>query len=341
MTIAGGDREGHRSFPDPSPDIHPDCTPGSRSPLARPLGSGGRDELLRVLSHDLRDALGTIRLATRALEAERRGDSEGRHLAAIRRSTEMLQGLVEDLLDADMIGSGELRLRPECVAVSDLLESVVEQYAATATTKDITLEVEGSPENGPGSGLHVRADRDRLGRVLSNLVRNALDFTAEGGTVSVRAGAAGDEVVFRVRDTGSGIPAEHVGHVFDRFWSHPGQRRTGLGLSIARGIVELHGGRIWVDSHPGEGTTFSFTVPRTSATDGGGGSTPDASGSAPADPDLSPSDADGLASVSRCGGGGTAPGGHLAVARRRCFRPPIGPTHLDFAATPGNGIDGP
>ena len=109
----------------------------------------------------------------------------------------------------------------------------------------------------------VNADRDRLLQVLSNLVGNAIKFTAEGGRITLRTEPMSREVRFVVADTGMGIVPEHLPHLFDRFWQANRAHRqgAGLGLAIAKGIVEAHGGRILVESTPGQGTTFFFTIP--------------------------------------------------------------------------------
>jgi signal transduction histidine kinase len=109
----------------------------------------------------------------------------------------------------------------------------------------------------------VLADRDRVVQVLSNLLGNAHKFTPDGGAIGVRAEALDGEVGIHVRDSGVGIAAEHLPRIFDPYWTRPnnGQRGTGLGLAIARGIVQAHGGRIWVESRVGDGSTFSFTLP--------------------------------------------------------------------------------
>jgi signal transduction histidine kinase len=113
-----------------------------------------------------------------------------------------------------------------------------------------------------GSAL-VSADRERVLQVLANLIGNALKFTPKGGEIKILANLEPSEVRFTVQDTGPGIPAEHLNHVFDRYWQAKSTAKlgTGLGLSIAKGIVEAHGGRIWVESPPGSGAAFQFTLP--------------------------------------------------------------------------------
>jgi signal transduction histidine kinase len=143
--------------------------------------------------------------------------------------------------------------------MKELLAEVEEQFGQQATAKHIRLEIE--TDHAPPS---MFADRDRLLQVFSNLIGNAIKFTREGGSIIVSASAnAGGDVCFSVADTGSGIPADHIAHLFEPFWQAHDRASlgTGLGLSIARGIVEAHGGEITVRSVPGEGSTFSFTIP--------------------------------------------------------------------------------
>jgi len=115
-----------------------------------------------------------------------------------------------------------------------------------------------------GNPSRVLADRSRIFQVFSNLVGNALKFTPKGGAIDVRGRLNGDEALFTIADTGAGIPPENLPHLFDRFWQARETRRAGagLGLYIAKGIVEAHGGRLWVESKLGVGTTFFFTLPR-------------------------------------------------------------------------------
>ena len=128
-----------------------------------------------------------------------------------------------------------------------------------AETRRQTLEVDLSP-NLP----EVAVDADRIRQVMSNLLGNAIKFTPAGGTIRVSARQQGDTVIVSIVDTGPGIPPEHLSKVFDRFWKGQGTTRTGsgLGLSIAKGIVEAHGGTIWAESELGKGSSFAFTLPR-------------------------------------------------------------------------------
>src|SRR5690606_23781365 len=144
-----------------------------------------------------------------------------------------------------------------------VLKGIDESFRVIAAERSLQLELHCIGPEPPT----IRADRDRLLQALGNLVGNAVKFTPEGGRVGVYVERAGDEVRFEVRDTGPGIPAAQLPHLFDRFWQarHSGRHSVGLGLSIAKGIVEAHGGRIWVESEEGAGARFFVTVPAAEA----------------------------------------------------------------------------
>jgi signal transduction histidine kinase len=217
-----------------------------------------RDQMLGVVAHDLRNPLSTIRLAAELLLELVPDATHRKHLATLHRSALRMNELIQDLMEVSRIESGALALatRPEKVAA--LLAEAGSMLGPLAQAHGLTLET--AVDDGVAT---VLGDSRRLLQVISNLVGNAIKFTPEGGRIDLRAVAAGGEVRFAVADTGPGIPPEQLPHVFGRFWqANRGDRRgIGLGLSIARGIVEAHGGRIWVESDLGEGSTFYFTVP--------------------------------------------------------------------------------
>lgn len=165
--------------------------------------------------------------------------------------------LVRDLLDAASIDSGRLALDRRGIDVSQLLESACESFQAQVMAKSLSLEwhVTGT--------CTVYADQGRVLQLLGNLLSNAIRITPAGGLLEVRAELAGELVQFSVSDTGPGIPPDEVPFLFERFWqgTREGRGSAGLGLAISRGIVEGHGGRIWVDSEVDRGTTFFFTLP--------------------------------------------------------------------------------
>jgi signal transduction histidine kinase len=169
-----------------------------------------------------------------------------------------MERLVRDLLDVSRLEAGGLRLERSAVAVGDLLAELVDEFAEQAEAAAVTLRAS------PAEGLPpVNADRARLRQVLSNLLDNALRLTPAGGTVTLSAARSHEYVEFRVQDTGPGIPSEHLPHLFDRFWQGSREHRgsSGLGLAIVKGIVDAHGGRVFVESTVGEGTTFRLWIP--------------------------------------------------------------------------------
>jgi signal transduction histidine kinase len=172
-----------------------------------------------------------------------------------------MQQQVEDLLDVGRLQQGTFSLKPAECGARDLFREVDLLLRPLAVSADIELVVEPLP--GCSASQQVRVDAARLQQVIANLVGNALKFTPPGGRVAVGwwVGEAGLSV--NVSDTGPGIPKEQLPHIFGAFWqARDGDRRgVGLGLWIARSIVEAHGGRIWVDSVPGQGATFHFAVP--------------------------------------------------------------------------------
>jgi len=167
--------------------------------------------------------------------------------------------MMQDLLDAASIDAGRLSVVPEPHQVDQLLEASIHMLSTRAAAESIALETDIDPR----SPL-VQADASRVLQVFSNLLTNAIKYSARGGTVTIGAAPRDGEVMFWVRDNGSGISPEHLPHIFDRFWHLRGVSRargTGLGLAIARGIVAAHGGRIWVESEVGVGSAFFFTLP--------------------------------------------------------------------------------
>jgi signal transduction histidine kinase len=166
--------------------------------------------------------------------------------------------LISDLLDFARIQSGMFSVVLSEETLSGVVMPVIDRIRVLAEAKKQTLEVE-LPSNLPA----VAVDAHRLGQVVSNLLRNAIKFTPQNGTIRVAAECRDRQIVVSVTDTGPGIPKEHLLKIFERFWRAPGtkQRGSGLGLSIAKGIVEAHGGTIWAESQAGIGSSFFFTLP--------------------------------------------------------------------------------
>jgi PAS domain S-box-containing protein len=218
-----------------------------------------RDEILGAVSHDLRNPLAAISLCARALSSETNDKDRREIVGAIVESAGMMNHMIEDLLDVSTIDSGHFRVDPSPQEVEPLLDRVIEMTSGAASERHV--EVRSAL---PPSLPTVNVDPTRFVQVLANLVGNAVKFTDSGGVVTISAQPNANHTVISVRDTGIGIPREHLPHIFDRHWhAHRTARTagTGLGLAIARGIVHAHGGRIWVDSTEGVGSTFSFTVP--------------------------------------------------------------------------------
>jgi PAS domain S-box-containing protein len=218
-----------------------------------------RDETIAVVAHDLRNPVHTIAMsAATMLELPLDETQRIRHLGIIQRVAGGMERLISDLLDVSRIESHRLSIRQTSVQVRALLGETLELFEPQARERDIELSCDLHAELPPVTG-----DRDRLTQVLSNLIGNALQFTPARGRIGLDAQHVGDEVQFTVADTGAGISAAHLPNVFDRFWQGERDTRTGagLGLAIAKGIVEAHGGRIWLESTVGEGTTVHFTIP--------------------------------------------------------------------------------
>jgi signal transduction histidine kinase len=183
---------------------------------------------------------------------------ERRQVEIVRRAADRMNRMIQDLLDVKRIEGGRLSMDLQPEEVGPLVTDTIEMLRPLAVGSSIVLE-SAVAENLPP----VVADAARIQQVLSNLVGNAVKFTPRAGQVTVTAESMGTEVRFGVVDTGPGIPPEQVPHIFGRFWqAKPSDRRgIGLGLAIAKGIIEAHSGRIWVESRVGSGSTFYFTLP--------------------------------------------------------------------------------
>ena len=221
-----------------------------------------RDELLGIVSHDLRSSLSTISLCAGALNDPIAPSVHGvRTMAdAIRHATEHAQTMIADLVDVTSIEAGGLALHRTDVHAAHVIERAYEAFFRQAEAAGLVFRQACEDDLPP-----LRADEARLLQVLFNLLGNAVSHTAPGGvvTLSAVADASRSAVVFQVEDTGRGIPELDLPYLFDRFWqSHRSQRGgAGLGLAIAKGIVDSHGGRFSVSSVPGSGSVFSFSIP--------------------------------------------------------------------------------
>ncbi|TVP45860.1 MAG: PAS domain S-box protein [Gemmatimonadales bacterium] len=217
-----------------------------------------RDRVLAIVSHDLRDPLNAIRLAAALFTEDLSDERRQAQLEVIQRGSAQMERLVEDLLAVARIQGGGLSVDAQPCRLADLLESARDFLRPRADSRSVAIQVARAP------ALHVRADRERILQVFTNLISNAVHHTPEGGRIVLRSERMGDaEAKVSVEDTGHGILLEHLPHVFDAFWQaeRSGRAGAGLGLAIAKGIVEAHGGRIWVESEPGRGSRFHFTLP--------------------------------------------------------------------------------
>jgi len=218
-----------------------------------------RDDLLGVVVHDLRNPLNTMLLHAALLHEGSVPGQRERSVHAIERSANRMQRLIQDLLDVSRIEAGELPMETARLVAKQVLTEAVEAQRALAAAASLDLRLVA-----PDETLEIWADRDRLYQIFENLIGNAIKFTDAGGTITVAAIAQANDVLFFVSDTGHGIAAADLPHVFDRFWQADQLARrkgAGLGLPIVKGLVEAHGGRIWLDSTPNRGTTFYFTLP--------------------------------------------------------------------------------
>ena len=226
--------------------------------------SAMKEEFLALTTHDLRSPLTVISGVINFFTSGRLGEmtAEQKNMVAMmERNTQNLIELVNDLLDASKLESGTMRLDPATIELGGLVSDLREQMQPLAREKEISLE-EDVPEDLPP----LRADRAKLRRILVNLVSNALKFTPKGGRVRLGAALEGPFVRVSVEDTGVGIPREDLHDIFDKYAqarsrATRSEKGTGLGLYITRQLVELHGGKIGVQSEVGRGSTFSFTIP--------------------------------------------------------------------------------
>jgi signal transduction histidine kinase len=224
-----------------------------------------KSDFLSNVSLELRTPLTAIKGAVDLLLREVPGrltESQNHYLTRVRSNTQHLAGLINDLLDIAKIDEAKVELKGERVSVGGLLHEVMETVKPMAADKSVLLEVEV-----PEPSVLVWADRDKVTQVLTNLIGNAIKFTSPHGTVTVSASKDGTEwAQVSVSDTGPGISAEECQKIFEKFYQvsesgGPKPKGTGLGLAISKALVELHGGKLWLESEEGRGSTFSFTLP--------------------------------------------------------------------------------
>lgn len=252
------DEDGHMLFRGVTVDINSIKTAEERERGAREVAERAvhaRDEVLAVVTHDLRNPLGNIRLAAAAI-----GESPGeatRSLQIIERSVKRMESLIDDLVDASAIRARGLKLSRTTLETATFVPQLAEEFRSMFEEKDVRLFHEVHAQ------VTISCDPRRIAQVVSNLLHNALKFTDPGGTVKLVVSVDHLEATFTVEDSGHGIAPDDLDKVFEREWqseetAHLG---SGMGLYIAKGIVEAHSGRITVSSELGRGTAFVFTLP--------------------------------------------------------------------------------
>jgi signal transduction histidine kinase len=219
-----------------------------------------RELVLATVSHDLRSPLNTILMSTSLLLDFHPGEIEPKardRIGVINRTATQMTRLIEDLLDVATLEAGHLVLERTWQDPAALAHEGLEMLEPIATDHGIRLETE-IPDELP----RIVADHKRVLQVISNLIGNAIKFTPPGGRISLGVRHEGNQLLFSVADSGPGIRQEELPRLFDRFWrGDHAASGAGLGLSIARGAIEAHGGRIWAESEPGQGATFHFSLP--------------------------------------------------------------------------------
>jgi PAS domain S-box-containing protein len=219
-----------------------------------------REEMVGVVSHDLRNPVAAVKMLSRTLlrGSDNDGTQARESIALISQAAEQMDALIRDLLDVNRLDAGKLTISAVSVDPSVLLKDSLQTLRPLVDEKEISLDLQIET-----ALPRVMADPERIQQTLSNLVGNAIKFSAAGSKIVVVARRDGDGVIISVLDNGNGIAAEQLPRVFDRYWqsSRTDRQGAGLGLAISKGIVEAHGGRIWIESRPGEGTTASFNLP--------------------------------------------------------------------------------
>ena len=226
-----------------------------------------QSQFVSTVSHELKNPLSVIKESMDMILDKLAGEVSGdqREILEIgKRSTERLIRLVSDLLDISKIEAGKMKLRYEDMDLGGLTVEVLKTYAKEISKKRITLQKEIPPNMGLLWG-----DRDALIRVVINLVNNAIKYTPEGKDITIKITGNAREVRFEIADTGPGIPKESFSKMFNKFERVMAEKQegTGLGLAISKDIIELHKGRIWVESEVGKGSKFIFILPRFSGID--------------------------------------------------------------------------
>jgi len=219
-----------------------------------------KTDFIAITSHELRTPLGLI-LGHATFLREMAGTEYAEQLDMIIRNATKLKEIVENLSDVDNVQTGVARIRSQKVSLGKIVEDVILTFEDEASSRKITLQSEVGE-----SPFYLEADEVKLGIALSNLVKNAIQFTEPGGHVTVKVQEEAGDFKVSVSDDGIGIPARDLPHIFERFFqveSHLTRRYggMGLGLAVAKALIELHGGRIWAESEEGKGSRFTFLLP--------------------------------------------------------------------------------
>lgn len=224
------------------------------------VASRNKSEFLASMSHELRTPLNGILGASELLGQGLFGEmnpKQREYVADIFQSGTHLLRLIEDILSLSRIEAGQIELQPQLLDVGTLMESCVTMVRGMMVAKALTLNL-----SAPGQSLTVRGDERRLTQVGCNLLSNAIKFSPDHGAIEFRAWPDGSHVVFLVEDRGPGVPLEFRERIFEQFFRVPTDREgTGLGLTLAKQLVELHGGKIWLESQTGSGSSFYFSLP--------------------------------------------------------------------------------
>jgi PAS domain S-box-containing protein len=225
-----------------------------------------REDMLGIVSHDLRNPANAVKMLAKSILDDERAATMFPHVlervTVIQQAAEQMDALIQDLLDTTRMAGGGLSVNARRMDAAEAAQRSIDALRPLAEAGRVTLE-----RSFPDPLPPVHADPDRVAQLLSNLLGNAIKFTPPAGVVRLDAHVDGPDVLFVITDTGEGIPAEELPHVFERFYQSPRSVRggirhgAGLGLPISRGIVEAHGGNIWIESTPGVGTKVRFSLP--------------------------------------------------------------------------------
>ena len=238
------------NWPIPSTNWHPNWTGGEKS----------RRQLTADIAHELKTPLTVIEGTVDGI-LDGVFEPSPEHLQSIKDQSVLLTRLIQDLRDLSLAESGQLKLNLERINLAGIINRLVSQFKVKAGEKNINLIAEPAD-----TSIEVKADSARLEQVMTNLITNAIRHTPPGGTVTVSSQVVDRQAAISIKDTGEGINPADLEHIFERFY-RAGESRarseggTGLGLSIVKQMVEAHGGKAWAESSPGQGATFSFTLP--------------------------------------------------------------------------------